>query len=123
MDGRFHEIVEAGQLDPLLREVDALSERRDFDGLAMLSRMCRLAVERGKQLWPIAEHITFRLVLEAPPGVSGPLVLPGAGRFAPGPLAEVAASAHSFAELAGHLPSAQARGLVAAERAVRGEDI
>jgi len=123
MTNRFRELVEAGQLDPLLREVDALSERRDFKGLTMLSQMCRVAVERGKQLWPIAEHITFRLILEGPPEIAGPLVEPGAGRFAPGPLAEVAASTHGFAEIAEHLASPQARERVAAERVVRGEDL
>ncbi|MGI8427068.1 MAG: hypothetical protein ACR2FO_07450 [Actinomycetota bacterium] len=123
MNNVFHTLVESADLDSLLREVDALCERRDYDGLFMLTRMCRLAVERGKQLWPIAEHITYRLVLEGPPEVAGPLVQPGAGRFAPGPLAEVAASTHTFAELAEHLPSAQTREHVAAERVLRGEDL
>lgn len=51
------------------------------------------------------------------------LVVPNAGRFAPGPLAEVAASTHTFSDLADFLPSSQARELVAAERVVRGEDL
>lgn len=123
MNQSFRDLVEAADLNSLLRQVDALSERRDWDGLMLLERMCRQAVERGKQLWPIAEHITFRLVLEGPPEIAGPLVVPGKARFAPGPLSEVAASTHTFAELAEHLSSSQAREMVAAERVVRGEDL
>jgi len=119
----FHSLVEAAQLDPLLREVDNLCERRNFDGLTLLSLMCRQAVERGKQLWPIAEHITYRMVLEGPPEIAGPLVALGGGRFAPGPLTEVVASSHSFATIADNLPSPQARERVAAERVLRGEDL
>lgn len=115
--------MEAADLNALLREVDASCERRDWGGLQLLAGMCRRAAERGKQLWPIAEHIQYRLVLEGPPEIAGPLVLPGAGRFSPGPFAEVAASTHTFAELAGHLPAAQARESVGAERVLRGEDL
>lgn len=123
MNDRLRTLVEAADLNPLLREVDALCERRDWDGLLALQKLCRHAVERGKQLWPVAEHITFRLVLEGPPEVAGPLIVPGAGRFAPGPLPEVAASTHSFAELSAHLPSPQVRESVAAERVLRGENL
>lgn len=123
MRNQFHSLVEGADLAPLLREVDSLCERRDFEGLVLLERMCRHAVERGKQLWPVAEHIVFRLVLEGPPEIAGPLVVPGSGRFAPGPLAEVAASAHRFSALAAHLPSPQAVEQVAAEAVVRGENL
>lgn len=123
MRDKFHTLVEAAEFNPLLREVDALCERRDWAGLGLLRQMCLEAVERGKQLWPIAEHTNFRLVLEGPPEVAGPMVVPNTGRFAPGPLTEVAASTHTFTEIAHHLPSALARESVAAERVVRGEDL
>lgn len=80
-------------------------------------------MERGKQLWPIAEHIDYRLALEAPGPYAGGVLHPEAGRFALGPLTEVAASTHSFAELTDHIQSPQAAGYVAAERVVRGEDL
>jgi hypothetical protein len=49
------------------------------------------------------------------------VLTPAAGRFALGPLTEVAASTHTFDELEPHLPSPQVAGVVAAERVLRGE--
>jgi hypothetical protein len=117
------DLVEAAQPNPLLARVDALAGNRDWDGLVELAKRCREAVERGKQLWPIAEHIDYRLALEAPGPYAGAVLNPEAGRFALGPLTEVAASSHSFEELSGHIQSPQAAGYVAAERVVRGEDL
>lgn len=119
----IEDLLEAAQPNPLLARVDALAGRRDWDGLVELAKRCREAVERGKQLWPIAEHIDYRLALEAPGAYAGAVLTPEAGRFALGPLTEVAASTHTFAELAEHIPSPQASGYVAAERVVRGEDL
>jgi resuscitation-promoting factor RpfA len=49
---------------------------------------------------------------------------PGAGRFALGPLTEVAASTHTWEELAPHLASdSPLAGTVAQERVLRGEDL
>ncbi|MGH2704759.1 MAG: hypothetical protein ACRDJ4_06630 [Actinomycetota bacterium] len=117
------DLVEAAEPNPLLRRVDAMCERRAWDQLVELARRCREAVDRGKQLWPIAEHIDYRLALEAPGPYAAGVLRPDAGRFALGPLTEVAASTHSFEELAAHLPLAQTIGVVAAERVVRGEDL
>lgn len=55
------DLVEAAQPNELLRRVDALCEARQWDGLVDLAWRCREAVERGKQLWPIAEHVEYRL--------------------------------------------------------------
>jgi hypothetical protein len=117
------DLIEAAQPNPLLRRVDGLCSARAWDDLVELARRCREAVERGKQLWPIAEHIDYRLALEAPGPYAASVLTPEAGRFAPGPLTEVAASTHSFDELADHLASPQVTGVVAAERVVRGEDL
>ncbi len=115
------DLVEAAEPNPLLRRVDALCESRSWDELVALARRCREAYERGKQLWPIAEHIDYRLALEAPARYAAEVLTPSAGRFAFGPLTEVAASTHTFDELAPHLPSPQVAGVVAAERVLRGE--
>jgi hypothetical protein len=48
---------------------------------------------------------------------------PDRGRFAHGPLTEVAASSHSWAELAPHIQVPQAAAYVAQERVLRGEDL
>lgn len=119
----IEDLVEAAEPNPLLGRVDALVERRDWDGLVELATRCLQATERGKQLWPIAEHIDYRLALEAPGPYAGAVLHAEAGRFALGPLTEVAASTHTFAELADHIRSPHAAGFVAAERIVRKEDL
>ncbi|HLI56613.1 MAG TPA: hypothetical protein VKY26_06200, partial [Actinomycetota bacterium] len=117
------DLVEAAEPNPLLARVDGLCATRSWDELVVLAQRCREAYERGKQLWPIAEHIDYRLALEAPPAYAAAVITPTAGRFAAGPMTEVAASTHTFAELAPHLPSPQVAGVVAAERVLRGEDL
>jgi len=83
-----------------------LCGRLDWEALVDLKARCRHAVDRGKQLWAVADHIEYRLALEAPGMWAGPMVFEGAGRFTLGPLPEVAASRHTWAELAPHLPEA-----------------
>ncbi|MEW6153148.1 MAG: hypothetical protein AB1673_04025 [Actinomycetota bacterium] len=117
------DLVDMGDLDELLRRVDGFCDTRDWEGLADLRRRCRAAFERGRQLWPAASHAEYRLALEAPGRWAGPVVEPGAGRFALGPLSEVAASTHTWDELAPHLPLSPEAALVAHERVVRGEDL
>lgn len=108
-------------MNGLLRAVDSLCGSRDWDGLVDLADRCEEAVERGKQLWPIADHIDYRLALEAPGDVAAS-VLEGAGsRFALGPLTEVAASTHTWAELADHVETPQVAAFVAQERVLRRE--
>ncbi|HVL52273.1 MAG TPA: hypothetical protein VM754_12310 [Actinomycetota bacterium] len=117
------DLVEAAQPNELLRRVDALCEARRWDDLVGLAQRCREAVERGKQLWPIAEHIEYRLALEGPAPLAGSVLTPTAGRFALGPLTEVAASTHTFFELSPHLSSHLVAGVVAGERVLRGEEL
>lgn len=117
------DLLEAAQPSPLLARVDGLCSSRDWDDLVELARRCREAYERGKQLWPIAEYIDYRLALEAPARYAAAVLTPTAGRFALGPLTEVAAFAHTFEELAPHVPSPQVAGVLAAERVLRGEDL
>ncbi len=107
----------------LLRAVDGLCAARDWDRLTDLARRCRDAVELGKQLWPIAEHIDYRLALEGPASFAGAVLRPGAGRFALGPLTEVAASRHSWSALAPHIANPAVRAAVAQERVLRGEHV
>ena len=115
--------VERGDVDELVGVVNGLCLDADWDGLEELARRCRAAVERGRQLWPAAAHADYRLALEAPGPWAGRVVGPGKGRFAPGPLTEVAASTHTWAELAAHLADPPLAAVVAQERVVRGEDL
>jgi hypothetical protein len=117
------EAIERGDLDELVRLVDGLAAGREWATMVELRDRCRHAVERGLQLWPAAEYAEYRLALEASPAFAGPVVTETAGRFALGPLWEVAASGHAWAALAPHLPEGPARALVAHERVLRGEDL
>lgn len=117
------ELVEAGDIDELLRHVDRLCAAADWDGLVDLRDRCRQALERGKQLWPVASHAEYRLALEAPGPYAGAVLVPGAGRFALGPLPEVAASTHTWDDLAPHAPPGPPASLAAHERVLRGEDL
>ena len=116
------EAVDRGDLDELVRLVDGLAAAREWESIVQLRDRCRHALERGLQLWPAAEYAEYRLALEAPPSFAGPVVTETAGRFALGPLWEVAASSHAWAELSPHLPPGPARSLAAHERVLRGED-
>ena len=115
--------VAAGDLDGLIRLVDGLCSAREWDGVLLLRDRSRQALERGLQLWPAAEYAEYRLALEAPPAFAGPVVVEGAGRFAQGPLWEVAAASRTWADLSPHLPGGPARTMAAHERVVRGEDL
>lgn len=118
---RAIEAIEASDTDELIRVIDGLCKGREWDQLVELRARCREAVTRGKQLWGVEEHIRYRLALEAPGAWAGPAVTEGPARFAPGPLAEVAASTKTWAELEPSLAPGPERATVAAERVVRGE--
>jgi hypothetical protein len=113
--------VDRGNPDELLKIVDRLCKERAWDQLLNLKHRCIDALDRGKQLWPIAEHIDYRLALEAPASWGGPIVVAGAGRFTLGPLTEVIASTHTWHHLSPHLEQGPSRRVVAQERAIRGD--
>src|SRR4029077_19711291 len=97
--------------------------RRDWDGLLALRDRARAAHERGRQHWPAAALAEDRRALDAPGEYAGVVIVEGAGRFAPGPLSEVAASTHTWAELAPHIAEGPLRSITAHERVGRGEDL
>ena len=117
------ELVEAADLNALLRAVDRLCEARDWGRLVDLADMCEEALERGKQLWPIADHIDYRLALEAPGDYAASVLGTDPSRFVLGPLTEVAASSHTWHALADHLESDVVAAYVAQECVVRGEKL
>ncbi|CAN5887116.1 hypothetical protein BH23ACT8_BH23ACT8_00280 [soil metagenome] len=116
-------LVDGADEAALLLAVDGLCAARDWDELADLARRCRDALELGRQLWAIAMHIDYRLALEGPPAHAAAVLRPGAGRFALGPLTEVAASTHDWDSLAPHIEDPASTGAVAQERVLRGEDL
>lgn len=123
MDRRLSELVEAADLNALLRAVDGLVESRRWDDLVELADACEEALERGKQLWPIAAHIDYRLALDAPAEYAADVLTSDNARFTLGPLTEVAASTHTWTELAPYLESPQTAAYIAQERVLRAEDL
>lgn len=117
------ELVDRGDLDELLRRVDDYVDHGRWQALLDLRDRCRTAFERGRQLWPAASHAEYRLALQAPGRWAAAVLTPGAGRFALGPLSEVAASTHTWDELAPHLPATPEAAFVAQERVLKGEDL
>jgi hypothetical protein len=123
MTSRLNELIEAADLNGLLHAVDGLCESRSWRELLKLADRCEEAMERGKQLWPITEHIDYRIALEAPGEFAAQVLRPDVGRFAHGPLTEVAASTHRWDEVADHIETPQVAAYVAQERVLRGENL
>ena len=121
MNADLQDLIEAADMNGLLRAVDNLCGQRDWEGLIDLADRCEEALERGKQLWPIADHIDYRLALEAPGDYAASVLDGKPSRFALGPLTEVAASTHTWADLAEHIEPAQVAAFVAQERVLRRE--
>jgi len=117
------ELIERGDLDELTRHVNRLVASGDWEELAELRVRCRLAVERGKQLWAVAAHIEYRLALGAPGRWAATMLETGPGRFALGPLPEVAASTHTWEELSPHVHATPQAAMAAHERVMRGDDL
>lgn len=117
------ELVEASDFDGLIRFVDGVCAAREWDALAEVRHRCIQAEARGKQLFGVVQFVDYRQALEAPAELAAEVVVDGAGRFALGPLWEVAASTHTWAEMGPYLESPRMRALVAAERALRGDRI
>jgi hypothetical protein len=117
------ELLERGDLDELTRQVNALVADRNWEELVALAARCRLAFERGKQLWAVAAHIEYRLALEAPGRWAAMMLESAPGRFAFGPLPEVAASTHTWTELSSHLHATPQAAMSAHERVMRGDDL
>ena len=122
-DDALTTLIESSDLDGLVRFIDGLATNRDWVGIEETRDRCREAVERGKQVWGPAEYAEYRLALDAPSDRAAAVVGDGKGRYGPGPLWEVAASTHSWEELAPHLETPTVRAMVAHERALRGDDV
>ena len=118
----LRELIEASDLDNLVRHADGLVASRDWEGLVTMRDMCLEATERGKQVWGAAHFAEYRLALDAPADFAIPVIRPGAGRFSNGPLWEVAASTHTWTELQA-ISDPALRALVAHERMLRGDSV
>jgi hypothetical protein len=122
-DAALDQAIASGDLDEVLREVDRRADAGDWVAVDRARHRARAATERGHQLWPAASWAEYRTALEAPAAWAGPVVTEGTGYLAPGPMAEVAAQRHTWEELSVYVPVGPLRGVVAAERVVRGETV
>lgn len=117
-------LLHRGDLDELVRAIDAAASRADWDEVEVLRSGCLEAVElTGRQLWGPAAYAAYRLALGAPAHRAVAALLAGHDRHALGPLTEVVAQHHAWDELVGHLPGGPVNGVVAVERVARGEDL
>ncbi len=123
-DQELDDLIQAVDLDGLVRLVDARCAAEDWAGVLRLRDRCAAAtVETGRQLWPTATLAEYRLALLAPDEWAATVLDGESGRFTIGPLTEVAAVHHTWAGLAPHLEPAPVATFIAHERVIRGEHI
>lgn len=123
LDQTTIDAVELADTDTLLRAVDGMCSRRAWDDLATLRLHLEAAVERGRQVWGVDEHIRYRFALEAPPELAIPVVAEGPARFTLGPLTEVVSQRNRYEDLGPHLEAGTIRSVIAHERAIRGDEV
>ena len=123
-DDRLDDLIHAVDLDGLVRMIDDRCSDRDWAGILRLRDRCAAATrETGRQLWPAATLAEYRLALLAPAEWAATVLDGEAGRFTIGPLSEVVAVHHTWAELAPHLAPVPVAMFTAHERGIRGETI
>lgn len=118
-------LIESSDLAGLTRHIDGVCSRRDWAELVDLRDRCEEAVERGKQVWAIAQFAEYRLALEAPVEASfaAGVFADGKGRFALGPLWEVAASTHPWTDFLPFDIPPTVKTMIGHERAIRGDSV
>ncbi len=116
-------LIHRADLDGLVRLVDELTAAGDWARLRRLRDAARHALGTGRQLWPAATHAEYRLALLAPAEWAAGVLDESSGRFTIGPLTEVVAQHHTWAELAPLLEPGPRAAVVAHERVLRGESI
>lgn len=116
-------LVDRADLDEITRRIDAMCASRDWNDLAALRDKAAAAVKSGRQTWPCATLANYRLALHAPAPLAAASLQHPTSTFSIGPLTEVIAQNHEWAELDAHIDDAPLRGFVAYERALRGEHI
>jgi hypothetical protein len=119
----LRQLILLGDVDELVREVDRLAERREWDRLDAVRRACRAAVESGHQLWPVSDWATYRLVLDGPIDLVSEVLDEPPPRFPIGPLTEVAAQGLGWDELGDSLDDRLVAVSFAHERVLRGEPL
>ncbi len=120
-DDDLDALVDRADLDGLVRLIDARCASRDWDGLMRVRSRCRAATKTGRQVWPAATLAEYRIALLAPAEAACSVLGEDGGRFTIGPLTEVIAQHHTWAELDPFLEHGPRRSFVAHERVLRGD--
>ena len=123
IDEDLDPLIARADLDGLVRLIDARCASRDWAGLLRIRDRSKFALESGRQLWPAATLAEYRLALHAPTEWATRVLDEDGGRFSIGPLTEVVAQNHSWADLREQLPHGPRRAFVAHERGLRGDGI
>lgn len=123
MASRLDELIHRADLDGLVRYVDDTCSSRDWSHLVTIRNDARAAVATGRQLWPIATLANYRMALWAPDSIAARALDDTARTFMPGPVSEILAVNHTWADLEPHLEHGHDRSLFAYERALRGDHI
>ena len=109
----LQDLIEGSDLAGLTRYVDGVCSSREWDQLTVVRDRCAEAVKRGKQVWAVAQFAEYRMALEAPAEMAGSVMSDGRGRFALGPLWEVAASTHTWEDLSQYVTVPTVRAMIA----------
>jgi hypothetical protein len=115
------DLIHRADLDGLVRMVDSVCADGDWRSLLELRNRSRAAVVTGRQLWPAATLAEYRLALWAPAEWAARVLDEDSGRFTIGPLTEVVAQRHEFADVRAALPDGPRLGFIAHECALRGQ--
>ena len=116
-------LVDRADLDEIIREIDALCAKREWNELAALRNKCAAAVKTGRQVWPAATLANYRLALHADAKNAAESLQHPTSTFSMGPLTEVIAQSHMWNEVEKYITDPPMRGFVAYERAIRGDTI
>ncbi len=121
MGDNLSTLIESSDLSGLSKYVDRTCGESAWDRLVEVRDRCNEATKRGKQVWAIAQYAEYRMALDGPAPLAASVLSDGRGRFALGPLWEVAASTHTWEELRSHVSVPTVRAMAAHERSIRGE--
>jgi hypothetical protein len=116
-------LVARADLDGLQHLVETRCAAHDWAGVLRIRSRSRAVGKGGRLLATAASSAEYRLALGAPVEWAARVIDEDSGRLAIGPLSEVVAQHHTFADLWPHLPGGPRAGVVAHERVLRGEII
>lgn len=123
LNDSLHDLINRADLDGLVRIIDDYCETRSWQDLRALRNACKAAAANGRQVWPASTLAEYRLALLAPAEIAVQVVDEDAGRFTLGPLTEVIAQHHEWAELSGFLEPSPITTFIAYECAIRGQHV